>query len=315
MKGYRFARLGAAVFTACTVAACSGGGSGGGPNEATGKLTVTLTDAPVTDVGEIWLEVTGLSLKPQGDGPAIDFALDPPLKVDLLTLTPDNAATLLAGVEVPAGAYDWLAMDVNAAFDGTTDDSHVITTVGGTEELRVPSGRVRLVSGFTITADQATSFMIDWDTRQGLVHPPGQQGYMLRPAFRIVDMTAFGTLTGTVALATIQDAGCLADDANDVDVGNAVYVYAGKGVVPDDIDGADPEPVATLDVKQNAAGEYAFGAPLSPGDYTLAFTCQAGNDDPETDDTDADPNTADKVAFSAGTDVTITDGQESTAAF
>jgi hypothetical protein len=318
MTRRQFSRLAGAIFAACTAAACSSGGSGGAANvtgDGSGTLTLSLADAPVRDVSEIWLDITNLSLKPEGDAAAIDFPLDPPLEIDLLKLTPDNAATLLDGVKVPAGNYDWLAMDVNATFDGATDDSHVVTTSGGTEELRVPSGRVRLVSGLTITADQATSFMIDWDARKGLVHPPGQPGYMLRPAFRIVDMTSYGTLNGTVALATIQDESCLADNADDVDVGNSVYVYAGAGVTPDDIDGTDPEPVATVDVKQNDAGDYVFHALLSPGDYTVAFTCQAGNDDPDTDDTDSDPNTMDKVVFSAPTDVTIVAGAEATATF
>jgi hypothetical protein len=311
----RWGKLAAAVFAASAIGACSGGGSGGGSAAgASGSLTLSLIDAPVKDANEIWLAITNLSLKPHGDGPALDFPLSPPLAVDLLTLTPDNAATLLDGVTVPAGEYDWLEMDVSAAFDGSVDDGHVSTAVGGVEELQVPSGRVRLVSGLTITADQATRFMIDWDVRSGLVRPPGQQGFLLRPAFRVIDMTAYGTLTGTVAAENLQDASCLADNADDVGVGNAIYVFAGAGVTPDDIDAIDPNPVATIDVEQNATGDFVFHTLLSPGTYTLAFTCQAGNDDPDTDDADADASTPEKIVFSATADVTIADGAEQTAA-
>jgi hypothetical protein len=314
----RLEKLAGTVFTLCAIAACSSGGSDSGGIagvQESGSLTLKLADAPVKDAQEIWLAITNVSLKPHGDGPALDFPLDPPLEVDLLTLTPDNAATLLDGVTVPAGEYDWLAMDVSAAFDGSVDDGRVLTLAGGIEELQVPSGRVRLVSGLTVTADEATSFLIDWDARQGLVRPQGQQGYLLRPAFRIVDMTAYGTLTGTVAAENLQDAACLADNADDVDAGNAVYVFAGADVIPDDIDGIDPDPVATLDVEPNGAGEYVFHALLSPGAYTLAFTCQAGNDDPATDDADTDASTPENVVFSAAANVTIGDGEEQTSAF
>ena len=41
--------------------------------------------------------------------------------------------------------------------------------------------------------------------------------------------------------------------------------------------------------------DYRYSTIISPGDYTLAFTCQAGLDDPETDD---------DILFSAGVDAT-----------
>ncbi|HEX5420979.1 MAG TPA: DUF4382 domain-containing protein [Gammaproteobacteria bacterium] len=303
----RYSRIAAVVFAACAVTACSSGGSSDdiAAIKGSGTLSLSLVDAPIQDAAEIWIRIKNISLKPAGAGPAIDFPIDPPLEVNLLSLTPDSAATLLDGVKVPAGSYDWLAMDVDAEFDGVTNDSYVTTQAGGMEELRVPSGRLRLVSGLTITADQATSFMIDWNARMGLVHPPGQQGYMLRPAFRVVDMTLYGTVSGKVAAATIQSSACLADNPNDANAGNVVYVYAGTGVTPDDIDGTDPEPVATVNVEQNAAGDYVYKTLLSPGTYTLAFTCQAGNDDPDTDDTDTDPATADKVVFSSPVNVNL----------
>jgi hypothetical protein len=312
----RSGKLAGAIFAACAIGGCSGGGSGdaavAGGNS--GALTLKLVDAPVTDVSELWLEITNVSLKPHGNGAAMDFPLDPPLEIDLLTLkTPDAAATLLDGVTVPAGEYDWLAMDVNAAFDGTVDDAHVLSAAGGMEELQVPSGRVRLVSGLTITADQTTSFLVDWDARRGLVRPPGQPGFMLRPAFRVVDMTQYGTLTGTVAAAKAEDASCLADDGDDLGVGNAIYVFAGAGITPDDIDGIDPDPVATIEVGQNGT-DYVFRTLLSPGSYTLAFTCQAGMDDPATDDADSDASTPEKVVFSVTADLTIADGEEQSAA-
>ncbi len=314
----------AILLAVCAAAGCSGGGNGsaggsaGASTGVNGNLTLQLADAPATDASEIWIQITNVSLKPAGDGAAIDFPLNPPRLVDLMSLkTPADAVTLLDGVDVPAGRYNWLAMDVASKFDGSTADGYVLTKSGTEQELNVPSGRVRLVSGLTITADQATQFLVDWNAHMGLVRPPGHGGgYMLRPAFRVVDMTQYGTLSGTVATSTITDANnnCQADDAGDLGVGNLVYVYAGKGVTPDDIDGNAPDPVATLEVAQNQAGDYAYKALLSPGDYTVAFTCQAGNDNPDTDDTTGDPAT-DKVNFSAGVDVTIDTGKESTVNF
>jgi hypothetical protein len=318
MRLNRYSRLGV-LATAGIMAACSSGGGGDGSQigsgQQTGTLSIGLTDAPVTDVFEIWLEITSLRIKPAGDGPPIEFPFDDdaPLVVDLLTLTPDNAEWLLNGETVPAGHYNWLELELNAAFDGTLD-SYVVTPTGD-EELRVPSDSLRLVSGFTVTADQETAFLIDWDARQGLVRPPGQPGYLLRPAFRIIDLTEYGTLSGTVDMSLIVDPDCGADDpGGDLDVGNVVYIYAEHDVVPDDIDENDPNPIATATVAQNQAGDYAYSTILSPGDYTVAFTCLAGNDDPLEDDT-GNPEQEDTVVFLDGVNVTIEDDEVTTVDF
>ena len=53
----------------------------------------------------------------------------------------------------------------------------------------------------------------------------------------------------------------------------------------DDVDANEPEPVTTGLVEVNNDGDYVYeiGFVLA-GDYTLGFTCEAANDDPETDD-------------------------------
>jgi len=295
--------------------ACGGGGDGAPPQSTTGTLSVGLIDMPVDNVDEIWIEIVGVAVKPQGAGPAMDFDFASPLPVDLLSLTDGNSEMLLDGEVLPAGAYNWIELKVNAAFDGNLD-SYVVTDAGGVEEmeveLRVPGGNqtgLRLVSGFTITANQETSFLIDWDMRLGLKKPPGQAGYLLRPAFRIVDMTEFGTLNGMVDMDLVTDSTC-SNDLNQ-DTGNAVYVFAGFDADVDDIDGTD-DPVATIDVKQNNAGDYTYDAILSPGEYTIAFTCQAS------DDTDADETTGTPIEFIlpiVDANVTIVDGMTETADF
>jgi hypothetical protein len=269
----------ASLSFALSVAGCSGGGSDTG----NGTLSLAVMDAPVDDVTQVWIAFTGISLKPQGNGPAIDIDFRSPVKVDLLALTADNAATLLASHPVPAGAYNWIELHVNASLDGNLDSYAVLQTGGAEEiEVEVPSGGLRLVSGLTITADQNTSFLIDWDLHKGLTSPVGRPGLLLRPALRVIDMTQYGTLRGTVAMTQVTAAGCTGD--LNLDTGNAVYVFSGSNVTPDDIDSIDPEPVATAAVKQTSTGEYTYETLLSPGAYTVAFTCQAKNDQPDTDD-------------------------------
>jgi hypothetical protein len=279
-KGFRGAKITGLAVGAMSLIACSGGG---GESSGTSTLTVSLMDAPVDDVTAVNVEITALWLKGPGSAAKPLKMSQTPMKVNLLDLNDKNAAILIDGQSIDPGSYEWLDMDVNADFDGVLD-SFVVTKIGGQEELRVPSGRVRLVGGFDVAANQAVQLLFDWDLRKGLVDPPGQPGFLLKPAFRVVDVHELGKLSGTVAIATLNATGdpnsCLADDPN-LDVGNAVYVFAGANITPDDIDGVDPDPVAVIPVEPSSTGDYVYHTVIAPGTYTIAFTCQAGNDNPD----------------------------------
>lgn len=158
------------------------------------------------------------------------------------------------------------------------------------------------MSGFTITANQNTSFVIDWDLRKGLTDPVGRDGLFLRPALRIVDMTEHGSIAGSVADPLVNDMSCVNDLAEDK--GNLVYVFEGPDAVPADISGSEQDPLATGIVRQDpdAASAYTYSvAFLSPGEYTVAFTCQGLDEDPEV---------LDGLAFSAAQNAVVSDGEE-----
>lgn len=307
------------IFSAVTLAlaGCSGGSSGtpaaqNSPGKA--ELSVSLMDAPVDDVIEVNVEITKLTLKPEGDGPAFDLPMvTSPITVNLLELTEDNAALLVDGAAIEPGKYEWLRMDVNARIDGDTD-SYVVTDTGAWEEIFVPSGRVRLVSGFEASANEALMLIFDWDLRKGLVHPPGLGGYILKPAFRVIGTEAFGRISGTIDVATVTLAAndCNDDsDTDDFDVGNSVYIFAGLDVVPDDVDEeADVTPLATVDaVLNDDSTGYDYSTLLPFGDYTVAFTCQAANDGAETNETGNAVPADDTVGFlEPAVNVTLGDG-------
>jgi Domain of unknown function (DUF4382) len=316
MRSTRYWRLGALAAAASAAAACSGSSGDGG----SGTLTLSLMDAAVDHVTEVHVEITAIWLKPAG-GPAVELPLtDTPITVDLLELTVDNAAILVDGALVDAGTYEWLAMDVNAEFDNVFD-SYVLTDTGGMEEIRVPSGRVRLVSGFEVAEAQAVQFLFDWDLRQALVDPPAfDPGFILKPAFRVIDVTEYGVLRGAIAVATVTDAAndCNADDPVqlDYDIGNVVYIYTGLGVTPDDIDANDPEPLTTVDAVLNAEStHYEYRMLLAPGEYTIAFTCHGGNDTDADELGHMDPLDDTVAFFAPAAAVTMTTDAELTVDF
>ena len=265
------------VLTAC-------GGSGGEVAvEQTGIINIAITDATVDDVTQVNVQFAGVTLKLQS-GDEIEMLFDPPKDFDLLTLSGGMTAELLPDTRVPAGSYNWIRLAVNAKFDNVFDSYAMLPQ--GEVELRVPSGSqsgLKLVSGFTVTQNQSTNIVIDWDLRKALSDPTGQPGLHLRPALRVTNMAAYGTLNGTVAEALVNDGSCTNNLA--MDTGNAIYVYAGVIDMPGDIGDPTDDPLTTATVSQSESGTYVYEVNfLSVGEYTAAFTCQADDDDPEPGD-------------------------------
>ena len=129
--------------------------------------------------------------------------------------------------------------------------------------------------------------------------------YPWREDYNGAAQSGFGVLQGTIAATTVSTTGnaCAKDDANNLDVGNVVYVFSGTGVAADDVDGTG-DPIATVAATRNTAGDYVYRTLIAPGSYTVAFTCQAGNDAPDTDET----GTANEIAFLPTVNIANTGG-------
>ena len=247
-------------------------------DRATGKLSLAITDAPVDGATAVVVQFTGVEVKP-ADGAARAFTFDAPRQIDLLALTGTDSELLLDEVDVPAGRYNWVRLAVDADEDGVVD-SYIDLDDGSRHELEVPSGAetgLKLNSGFVVSAGGSASFTVDFDLRKS-VHEPMDAGdsFKLRPTLRIVDNAEVGAIAGTVDNTWVVD-GCAP----------AVYVFSGAGATPDDVDGTPADPVSSAEPRLNAATghyDYAVGF-LSPGAYTVSFTCDAAADDPAVDDT------------------------------
>ena len=206
-----------------------------------------------------------------------------PMTVDLLSLAADSAAILVDGAVVDADDYNWIEFEVD---DSDITKSYALTKSGGQVpmEIDIPSDRIRLVSGFSVAANQAVQFLFDWEVNKGLTHAIGRDLYILKPAFRVLRVDEFASVSGRLTSATaMSDPVC--STVADPMMGKVAYFFSGD-VVPDDIAGNNPAPDPTVDASYDAAtGDYLYRALLMPGDYTVAFTClgdietEAGDED------------------------------------
>lgn len=289
----------ACIVALAFLAACGGGGGGpdpGDPAPQHGRLTLGITDSPVTSAARVVVEFTGVEIKPaEGATEVFDFE---PRQIDLLALDGGGSEILLSDELLPAGEYEWIRLKVNAGREGS--DSFIELDDGSVHPLFIPSGNqtgLKLNRGFTIGAGSTHNFTIDFDLRKSVIHPPGLgDPYLLKPVLRLVDNLQVGTIDGTVATALIVD-GCAP----------AVYLYPGTDIVPDDLGSATPPLASTAVNLDEDTGDFRFRLGFVPaGPYTLAFTCAADEDDAEIDDV---------IELAPAMNATVTTGQTTTVEF
>ncbi|HEY9200701.1 MAG TPA: DUF4382 domain-containing protein [Gammaproteobacteria bacterium] len=276
------------IITALTTA-CSGNGSdtttaGRGGNElqqTSPSITISLTDAVVDSAAKVVVQFSGLTIKDESAAD-IEYNFESPRSIDLLSLQGTVFEDLISDQVIPVGKYTSIRLHVNVE-DGV-DDTYIELTDGSRHELSIPSGNqsgLKINRGFELTETEDLHLMIDFDLRKSVVL--SNNGYKLRPTLRLVNMDDMQHISGNIDAALLT-----ADHCNDSDpeTGNAVYLFEGHDVSADDIDNRNPDPLTSAAVHLNSAnGQYEYTiAFMPPGEYTLAFTCQADLDNPETDD-------------------------------
>jgi len=291
------------VLSAAALAACGGGGSSndsGSKASATGRVKLSITDAPVDQADEIWVQFRAVEFKPEGGEPVLHEFRDgagafAPKLINLLPLQDGRSTILIDDLELDAGNYQWIRLLVDN--EPNVRDSYLM--VEGNEcELRIPSGDesgLKLTGGFALPENGSLALTVDFDLRKSLRQPPGQHGtgvnctqaYLMKPVLRLVRDSSAGAITGTVAEELRSPENCA----------RLVYVFADGdrpvGTTPlDDQDANDPNPVTMAPVNAETGAYRASFLPA--GNYTLAFTCSA-------DDMDAD----DTLTFSAPKGATV----------
>lgn len=264
------------------------GCNGSSTSASSATMSLAVADTPVDSATSVMVTFTGVQLQ-GGSAAATTFTFPSPKRIDLIATQNGNAASLLSGVTIPAGKYQWISLMVDAS------QSTITLSDGTVHALTIPSGAqtgLKLVSGFTVVAGSQANFTIDFDLRKAVTLANGS--YILNPALRLVNNQQVGTIAGSVGNAfTIGTTSITSTTC-----GPAVYVYSGANVTPVDINttsSVQPITTATLSLN-NATGNYDYTAAfLAPGDYTLAVTCAATDD----------PATVDTLTFSAARSATV----------
>jgi len=306
-KTFKAASLGTliAIITACGSGGDSSNLTSGRGGSANSMFNLDITDAAIDNADEVWVEFTGVSIQPsssQADQSTLEFTFDTAKRINLLALQGNNVQALLSDEIIPSGSYDWIRLAVNAERDGTFD-SYIRLKDGNTHEIFIPSGSqsgLKLNTGFEIIPTAEFNFTIDFDLRKSIVIT-GNNLYKLKPTLRLINNAISATIVGNVNASLLSTTGAGCTD-NNPSTGNAVYLFTNSDVTPDDIDKQAENPLSTALVTLNGStGKYEYTLGFIPeGNYTISFTCQAENDDPEK---------SDSINFTGTSNISLTAGQ------
>jgi hypothetical protein len=300
MFNLNYLRVALILFLAAIVIAC--GSSSNDTSTPTSDVSIRFSDAPVEDLDTVMITVDKLIFNRSGEDIVVDTFTSEELslneadtfQLNLLDYQGLESSLVLDSVTLPVGDYQNLRVviqDGNGTYVQETDnDTH--------KELKVPSGELKL-GGFTVGETSTQTFVIEFGLRQAMTYnpgPPGPDRYILKPrGVRIVRLADAASISGTVDIST---ASCLATEG----LSHVAYLYAGHNLDTSllgdvfvreadieasneneagvDYDGVVAANIITPEVATSidpVTGDYIFSY-LKDGDYTVAISCNAAED-------------------------------------
>jgi hypothetical protein len=230
---------------------CGGGGGDGGIS-GTGVMRLSLTDAPACGYDEVNITIEKVRVNQssdasEGDGGWSEVVLNPPKRVDLLTLT-NGILEELGETSLPAGKYTQMRL-VLAANGGAAPWANSVIPTGGVETpLTTPSGQqsgLKLNVNMDVAAGELADFVIDFDACKSVVRRGNSGQYNLKPVISVIPL--------------LSDAGLRVVGYVDTAIANgSTTVSVQQGGVP--IKATVPD----------ASGTFVL-YPVPAGDYTLVI--------------------------------------------
>ncbi|MBL4742033.1 MAG: hypothetical protein COB75_03840 [Idiomarina sp.] len=323
MKAATFGQVTVAALTASLLAACGGSDNNDDSVSQTATFNLGISDAPIDAAEAVVVCFNAVELTGQGQPIQYEVGVDVEVPaendlcrdsngdviantigIDLLQFTGSEQTQFLQDATIAAGNYGQLRLvmgegsyaSVDLDGDGTTTDVPV----------SVPSNELKL-DGFTADAGGNLNYTAEFDLRQGMTNPVGQEGFILKPrGVRLVDNSSVGHLQGSVSEELLlNETSCEVAPADLTTPVAYIYLYEGVGYELSalaDIGGSEEQqPYASTAVYFDGASSYDYELGfVSAGEYTAALTCN-GNDDSETDD---------DISFLHSVDVTIEESNQ-----
>ncbi len=262
------------------------------------SLTLGFSDASLEDLKQVVIEVDSITFRRSGvDDVVVDsFTIDDlglvdadTFQIDLLEYRGRNQLLVIDDLELDTGTYTSILLTL---LEDDLNFSYVEEVDGTLKVINGPAGGLALPG--MLLSSGAEGFTVEFGLAQSLQYQDSADTYLLAAdGIRVIDTADAASVSGRID-SGLFDLETPCDEKADPESGNRVYLYEGASLGESQLadiytsgntntlpDGTvAPFAVATL-VENTLTGswEYAFGY-LPAGDYTLAFTCDAADDDP-----------------------------------
>jgi len=218
----------------------------------------------------------------------LDLVASDTLRIDLLAYRGVQQLVVIKDLVIDSGSYSEIVLDVSS---GDINQSYVEEAGGAVRELNVAASQLSL-PGFSIGAGKeqiTTVFTLGMALQRSSSESYLLSGSGARSVDNDIDSRVFGSVD-----TTLFDAGDICIEKTDPLAGNLVYLFRGHNLTvselgdvftsgsttPVDDDAIAPYSVTSL-VRNETTGAYEYAFGYLPGDdYTLAFSCNALEDDP-----------------------------------
>jgi hypothetical protein len=297
-----FLAAGAAALCALIASGCNSDEDNNPVNDK-GTISFYLVDAPVDFVSSVVVKVVGAELT-KADGSKVTLNLDNnQVRIDLLASASGDAQFAVDTEEVDTDDYTAVSLQISSA----AGDNYVEADANGDGVLEkypltVDGGVISSSGDFTVPESGGETRTLEVNLRQSLTGDVDSGSFMLASnAEMLDDVDDLGSISGTVDTNGAADAVCEQENST-----VAVYVYQGTptnlGDTGNTTGAADPY---SSGIVNNNDGSYTVQY-LPPGTYTVAYTCEAGLDLPESSET---------LVYSDPKTVTVKEGEDSGLSF
>jgi len=204
MKSRRFLHLVLAFGTLIFLPSCGGGGGDGGVQ--TGTLSVCLTDATTDDYKAVYVTISEVHIYLSADTWRVVGA--PNKTYNLLNLI-NGVREELGIAKLSAGNYTQMRLIIGETPDHGVNilskqhpyGNYVIGLDDTEHELKIPSGfqtGVKIVHGFTISANKTTELILDFSVSESVVVGGKGVTWLLNPTVKVLDTQEWSIIGGTV---------------------------------------------------------------------------------------------------------------------
>jgi hypothetical protein len=232
------------LFTSFFLLACDGGGGGGSSNGEVGTVSMSLTDAMSNEFNAVCVTIKDVQVHMKGNGIGNNSwesvgAPTLPKTFNLYDLT--NGVREEIGIaDLITGPYTQMRLIIGTVPDDGINElseahpyaNYVIDTDDNYQELKIPSGintGIKIVHGFTISTDQTTELILDFNAEKSVVAAGNSGNWHLKPTIKCGSTEELSIIRGRVttdgstgidkALVSVQEFdGTAADDKDMVTI-------------------------------------------------------------------------------------------------